>query len=373
MPNYINNDILEVGQFILSIIAVVIFGYITLTKRKDLKIWLFSYISLSIGFFFQILLQSNRENELIDTVTNLFYGLAALFIFISVLEEYYKTFLKDQVKKGLSRKLIAAVSPMVIGLESFMIVILIVSMIMLLRIYFHKKTPTHAFLFLVLLGAFFSVLTTMLKTFETPNSSEVAAIATFFFVTMMMVTGIVAIIEQKISFVNNKLTDVISASSEASINVANIATELAASAQEVNSSSEEISSTVQNISQEAQVAVNSTDKLQSIMTLIKNIADQTNLLALNASIEAGRAGEYGRGFAVVADEVRKLAEESKTAVSDTSAIIDTIFDKIKATSDSMEGISASAEEQTASMEEIAATANKLEKLAEDLKKNLALE
>lgn len=372
MPNYIDNDILEIGQLFLAIIAVVIFGYITLTKRRDLKIWLFSYINLAFGFFFQVLLQANPNNELLATITNLFYGLAAFFIFVSVLDEYYKTFIKDQIKKGL-RRLIPAVSMIVVGLEIFMLIILTCSIIMLLRIFFHKKTPTHAFLFLVLIGSFFSVLTTMLKTFETPSSSEVAAMATYFFVTMMIATGIVAIVEQRINIVNKKLTDVISVSSDASVNVANIATELAASAQEVNSSSEEISSTVQDMSMEAQIAVSSTDKLQNIMTLIKNIADQTNLLALNASIEAGRAGEYGRGFAVVADEVRKLAEESKTAVSDTSLIIDTIINKIKFSSDSMEGISASAEEQTASMEEIAATAKKLEKLAEVLKQNLTLE
>ncbi|KPA91243.1 MULTISPECIES: HAMP domain-containing methyl-accepting chemotaxis protein [Pseudomonas] len=159
--------------------------------------------------------------------------------------------------------------------------------------------------------------------------------------------------------------------------VATAMNEMAATVQEVARNAEQASSAAVNASHEARAGDevlaqamtqierladevgNSTlamsdlkqesERIGSVLDVIKSVAQQTNLLALNAAIEAARAGEAGRGFAVVADEVRSLAQRTQSSTEEIEQLISGLqggTDKVASSLDSSRALTDSSVELT---------------------------
>lgn len=198
------NTVLELKEYfvmnlsttIVIFIATLIFAWVCL-KRSDLFSWLFAYISATLSEGFRLF--SQEQNDTSEIISISFSALTVFLFIIAVSHEYYRTFSKASKK---------ALIPMVFfvfqhHITSFTLQIVItfllfIAMFLIIRIYLRKKTPTHAFMCFILSTGLLQITASIIRDQGYPGADELLAFSRVVMATVMLITGIVAIIEDRI-------------------------------------------------------------------------------------------------------------------------------------------------------------------------------
>ena len=135
----------------------------------------------------------------------MFSALCVLLFIIAVSKEYYQTFSKTT--KIQTTAILLLFNSQLIGsliLQALIALFLFIALYLSIRIYFKKRTPTHAFMSFILISGLLQVIASILRDQGFSGADEFMEFSRIVMATVMLITGVVAIIEDKILRSENK-------------------------------------------------------------------------------------------------------------------------------------------------------------------------
>ncbi|MFX0032307.1 MAG: PAS domain S-box protein [Candidatus Hermodarchaeota archaeon] len=197
----LDESILNLQISLLLIIGTFIFIFVCL-KRKDLIIYLPAYTFAPIGYIFIYLEFLNNIYRLLG---NAIFLIAILALLIAIFYEYYKIIYKN---RSLNRNsLLPSMVPLlIISIQATFSLLLLISIIMIIKLYSIEKSPKYVSLIIFLSSAFLSSFTTILSNFNFPGLWELSFMGMFIFCTCYFVFPILIYLEERLIRVGKKLT-----------------------------------------------------------------------------------------------------------------------------------------------------------------------
>ena len=187
----------DLSRAVTMIVATLILGWVC-RKRRDLFSWLYAYIATTFSQIFRVF--SRHPFDTFELIGISLSTLSMILIITAVSVEYYKTFYSPGKIKIYNLTLLAlAAQTFTIGLELVIAFLVITTFFLIFRIFLRKKTPTHAFLCLVLISGLMNLLASMLNSEGSAGTEQFFQFSSDMMVITLLITGIVAFIEDKIA------------------------------------------------------------------------------------------------------------------------------------------------------------------------------
>ncbi|MFW9988099.1 MAG: sensor histidine kinase [Candidatus Odinarchaeota archaeon] len=188
--------IIHLSTTIVIILATFVLANVCIRKR-ELFSWLLAYIAASLSEIFRLFSQVRYDT--LELVSIIFSALAVLIFIIAVANEYYHIFQKKKLLK--KRNLLLFANGQIIAnleLQLLIALFLFTALFLSIRIYFRKKTPTHAFMSFILMTGVLQLIASIVRDLGFPGGDEFLEFSRIVMATMMLITGVIAIIEDKI-------------------------------------------------------------------------------------------------------------------------------------------------------------------------------
>ena len=188
--------VLHLSTTVVIILATLIFARVSF-KRRELLSWLFAYISATLSEIFRLFSQEQYDNFEVISIT--FSALSVLLFIFAVSYEYYQTFSTTN-KRKVALIFLLAINQQITTffLQATIALFLFLAMYLIIRIYLKKRTPTHAFMCFILITGLMQLIASILRDGGFPGANEFLEFSRIVMATMLLITGIVAIIEEKI-------------------------------------------------------------------------------------------------------------------------------------------------------------------------------
>ncbi len=193
---------MHLSTTIVIILATLIFASVCF-KRRDLFSWLFAYISATLSEVFRLF--SQEQYDSLELVAITFSALSVLIFIIAVSKEYFQTFSKTTKVITITISLFATGQEIAsLGLQVIIAFFLFIALFLSIRIYLKKKTPTHAFMSFILMTGLLQLIASIFRDQGFPGADEFMEFSRIMMATVMLITGVIAIIEEKILRSENK-------------------------------------------------------------------------------------------------------------------------------------------------------------------------
>jgi len=205
----LNEAILNLQITILLTLGTIIFICVSF-KRRDLIPYLPTYILTPIGYFLIYLQVFNYTYRLLG---NIIFLIAVLLFIFAVYYEYFKAIKKNHnttannPKNGKAILSLSPITSLIIGIQLFFSVLIVIAIIMLIKLYFMKRSTKYASLIVFLASALLSAIATILSYFQLPGIWEFSFVAMIILSAVYFMFPIMVYLEEKLAKVGGKLRE----------------------------------------------------------------------------------------------------------------------------------------------------------------------